>query len=141
MTGPILQLVVLSHLVATLFMVGAVWFVQVVHYPLMAGQTPAYAREHGRRTGCVLGPVMLAELATAGLLAWFIPAWQSLAGFALLLMIWASTWSVQVPCHNRLAVAFDAVVHRRLVATNWVRTALWSLRGGMAVWVFVVAAC
>ncbi len=134
MTGPALALVAACHLAATLFMVGAVWFVQVVHYPLMAGQSAAYAREHVRRTGWVLGPVMLAELGTAAALAWLAPGWPSLVGLALLLAIWASTWGVQVPCHNRLTVAFDAAAHRRLVATNWVRTALWSARGGLAVW-------
>jgi len=136
-----LQTVVLCHLGATLFMVGAVWFVQVVHYPLMAGQPPEYAREHGRRTGWVLGPVMLAELGTAVLLAWAVPAWPLFIGLALLLLIWASTWCVQVPCHNRLVVASDAAVHRWLVATNWVRTVVWSVRGGIAMWAVVAAVC
>ena len=134
MTGPMLQAVVLCHLGATLFMVGAVWFVQVVHYPLMAGQPPEYAREHGRRTGWVLGPVMLVELGTAVILTWAVPGWPSLIGLALLLAIWVSTWCVQVPCHNKLVVAIDASVHRRLVTTNWVRTVLWSGRGALAVW-------
>jgi hypothetical protein len=137
MTGSILQAVLLSHLAATLFMVGAVWFVQVVHYPLMAGQSAAYAREHGRRTGWVLGPVMLVELGTACLLAWAVPAGPSLVGLALLLVIWASTFCVQVPCHNKLVVEHDAAVHRRLVATNWLRTLLWSVRGVGAVWAVV----
>jgi hypothetical protein len=132
-TGPVLHAVAVCHLAATLFMVGAVWFVQVVHYPLMAGQQPEYFREHGQRTGWVLGPVMLAELGTAALLAWLAPTPATLVGLALLLLIWASTWCVQVPCHNRLVVAFDAGVHRRLVATNWVRTGLWSGRGLLAV--------
>ena len=29
-------LILLGHLAATLFMVGVIWFVQVVHYPLFA---------------------------------------------------------------------------------------------------------
>lgn len=126
--------VALCHLSATLFTVGAVWFVQVVHYPLMAGQSAEYARQHGRRTGWVLGPVMLAELGTALMLAWRVPEWPTLVGLALLLVMWASTWCVQVPNHKRLVVAFDADAHRRLVATNWVRTGLWTARGGIAVW-------
>ena len=28
--------VLLTHLAATLYMVGVIWFVQVVHYPLFA---------------------------------------------------------------------------------------------------------
>ncbi len=134
MTEPVLRTVAACHLAATLFMVGAVWFVQVVHYPLMAGQSPEYARAHARRTGWVLAPVMFTELGTALLLARFAPGWPHAVGLLFLLAIWASTWCVQVPCHNRLAVAFEPTVHRRLVATNWVRTALWSARGGLVVW-------
>ena len=37
-----------------------------------------------------------------------------------------------MPLHGRLAQGFDAVAHRRLVSTNWVRTAGWSVRGLLA---------
>lgn len=54
---------------ATLFMTGLIWFVQVVHYPLFgsAGRDifAGYERAHQRRTGWVVGPPMLVELATA----------------------------------------------------------------------------
>ena len=31
-----IEVLVVAHAAATLFMVGVIWFVQVVHYPLMA---------------------------------------------------------------------------------------------------------
>ncbi|MCU0706485.1 MAG: hypothetical protein MUF18_21220 [Fimbriiglobus sp.] len=127
------QVIALAHLAATLFMVGVIWFVQVVHYPLMAGQTPEYAREHQRRTGWVLGPVMLVELGTAVALAGIAPTWASVGGLVLLVAVWASTWGVQVPCHRKLLNKPDPTALHRLVATNWVRTALWTTRGGLAV--------
>lgn len=133
MSGPALQAVAAAHLAATLFMVGVIWFVQAVHYPLMAGLPATYARDHAQRTGRLLGPVMLCELLTAAALAWALPDGARLAGLALLLAIWASTWGVQVPCHRRLAAGFDPDAHRRLVATNWARTALWTARGALAV--------
>lgn len=44
----------LRHLAATLFMVGLIWFVQVVHHPLTTsegrGEFVAYEMEHTRRT-------------------------------------------------------------------------------------------
>ncbi|MEY4607349.1 MAG: hypothetical protein RLY45_2109, partial [Actinomycetota bacterium] len=44
------EAVLYSHLVATMFMVGLIWFVQVVHYPLMAAvgeqQFVAYEDRH-----------------------------------------------------------------------------------------------
>ncbi|MFO0796808.1 MAG: hypothetical protein U0804_04975 [Gemmataceae bacterium] len=134
--------VVLLHLAATLFLVGLIWFVQVVHYPLMArvgrAEFAAYEQAHTRRTAWVVAPPMLVELATGIALLWARPAGVSLAaalaGVALLAVVWGSTQFVQVPCHDRLSRAFDPGVHRRLVSTNWVRTAAWSVRGVLAVW-------
>ena len=33
-----------------------------------------------------------------------------------------------LPLHDRLCVAFDAELHRRLVLSNWIRTVLWTFR-------------
>jgi hypothetical protein len=73
---------------------------------------------------------MLAELVTAALLVlegnrdpWL------LASLPLLALIWISTGFVQIPLHNTLTSGFDAHAHRRLVTTNWSRTAAWSARG------------
>jgi hypothetical protein len=52
-----------------------------------------------------------------------------LLSFAPLCFNWLSTWRIQIPLHHRLAKGFDPEVHRRLVATNWGRTAAWSIRG------------
>jgi hypothetical protein len=46
----------------------------------------------------------------------------------LLLAVWGSTFLLQVPCHERLSAGWDEAVHARLVATNWIRTAGWTLR-------------
>jgi len=143
----IVHAVLLLHLAATLFMVGVIWFVQVVHYPLMASvgraESAAYEQAHTRRTVWVVGPPMLVELVTAMSLLWVRPAGvsltQSLVGVALLAVVWGSTQFVQVPCHERLSRAFDPGVHRRLVATNWVRTGAWSLRGLLVVWMAVAS--
>ena len=56
------------HLATTLLVAGLILFVQVVHYPLMAhvgDPYPEYQRRHMRRTGLLVGPLMLAEAATA----------------------------------------------------------------------------
>ena len=136
------RLFLLGHLAATLFMTGLIWFVQVVHYPLFAGTGGAefadYEQRHTGLTTWVVGPPMLVEGATALLLFWYRPAgvaaWQLWAGAALLAVIWLSTALVQVPCHEVLSRGFDSLAHRRLVGTNWMRTAAWSLRGLLALW-------
>jgi hypothetical protein len=130
----------LAHLAATLFMTGVIWVVQVVHYPLFgrvsAEGFPAYEGEHTRRITWVVGPAMAAELAAAILLVYQrppgVPGWQPWAGLALLAVVWLSTAFLQVPRHRRLAAGYDPAVHAGLVATNWVRTVAWSLRGALA---------
>jgi uncharacterized membrane protein len=129
--------IVLLHLAATALMTGIIWFVQVVHYPLMAlvGRDgyPAYQAAHARRTTYVVMPPMLVEMATGVWLALrpppSFPAAAAWAGLALLAVVWLSTFFLQVPEHGRLERGFDADAHRRLVRGNWIRTAAWTLRG------------
>lgn len=42
--------------------------------------------------------------------------------------LWASTFLLQVPCHNRLGQAYHPATHQRLVRTNWIRTLIWTSR-------------
>jgi hypothetical protein len=133
-----LVLVILANLVATDFMTGVIWFVQIVHYPLMAGwphdDFDAWAAVNMDRTGWVVMPVMLVEGAAAAALLVRrpkrVPAWLPWLAAALLLGVWASTFLLQVPCHARLALGWDEQAHARLVATNWIRTLLWTARLG-----------
>jgi len=53
-------------------------------------------------------------------------------GLGLLVVVWASTFTIQVPLHARLSTGFDENVWRRLVNTNWVRTIAWTGRGVIA---------
>ncbi len=123
------------HMAATSFMTGLIWFVQIVHYPLMARVNPqdfdAYESEHRRRTTWVVAPAMGVELATACGLLWFAPSpgkgWAIL-NLCALAAIWLLTFFVQVPQHVRLTRSFDAATHRALVQGNWLRTFLWSAR-------------
>lgn len=130
------RFLMMAQLASTLFMTGVIWFVQVIHYPLFArtGTTdfPAYERAHTSLTTWVVAPPMLIELISALLLFWYRPAGMSNLscgfGLALLSVIWLSTIFLQIPCHEQLSNSFDPVIHQRLVATNWIRTAAWSLR-------------
>ena len=133
--------VFVAHLAATLVMVGVIWFVQVVHYPLFAGVGAAgfrgYAAAHGRRTTWVVAPPMLVELGTGVALVWrrpdVMPASWAWAGAALVAVVWAATFGLAVPRHTELGGGFDPRAHRRLVRTNWVRTVAWTVRGALVV--------
>ena len=127
---------VLAHAATTLAMTGLIWFVQLVHYPLFRfAARPSFtefARHHQRRTGWVVGPLMLGEAATALLLLLRRPGLWALTGAVLLAIVWLSTALLQIPLHRRLAAGFDPAAARSLVRTNWLRTAAWTGRAAVA---------
>lgn len=143
-----MDLVLLVNLAATLIMVGIIWFVQIVHYPLFShvggAGFPAYSGAHSHLTGLVVGPPMLAEAATTIALVLGppagVPLWLAVAGLLLLSIIWLSTALLQSPRHRELGMHFDPTSHRSLVASNWVRTACWSARGLIVLWMAAKAA-
>ncbi len=143
MTG----IVVWTHLAATIFLTGLIWVIQVVHYPLLGhGAGDGFVelhRRHTRRISLVVVPPMLVELATA---IWLVarppsavPTALPWIGLSLLGVVWLSTFALQVPEHNKLKTGFDQGAHQRLVRSNWIRTAAWSLRAAVALAVSMTA--
>lgn len=136
------KLILLTNLAATLYLVGLIWCIQLVHYPLFAqvGQAgfAAYECAHSSLITLAVGPPMLLEAATTALLLVYrpviIPLSATLVGALLLAAIWLSTMFLQVPQHNRLAAGFDDAAHQFLVRSSWLRTVAWSLRGALVLW-------
>lgn len=137
-----------THLFATSAMAGLIWFVQLVHYPLFdrvgRDRFIAYETGHQRRTSWVVGPLMAIEgvtaLVVAAVLRDDVGLVLVLCGLVLLAVIHSSTVFLQVPAHRALSDSYDAQVVRRLVRSNWIRTAGWSLRSVVAGAMIVVAA-
>ena len=125
-----------------MIMVGVIWFVQIVHYPLFSRvgteQFGEYLKRHQHLTTFVVGPPMLIEAVTTMLLIWYppipdIPLLLICAG--LLFLIWMSTAFLQIPSHGDLERGFKAKSHRGLVWGNWIRTLAWTARGGLLFWI------
>jgi uncharacterized membrane protein len=130
-----MKLILLTQVFATVFMVGLIWFVQIVHYPLYANvgreQFPEYEAHHNRLTTWVVGPAMLVEMVTAVALLRYSPGGSTSLvwlGLGLLVVIWISTATLSVPAHDELTGGFSAGAHTKLVSTNWIRTFAWSVR-------------
>jgi hypothetical protein len=130
-------LVFVLHVATTMFLVGLIWMVQIVHYPLLAhvGDNTflAYHKRHTQWITTLVAPLMLLELAT-GLLLWLMsplhPFWiLNTMGIAV---IWGSTALWQVRLHKQLPLVDGAarlsLIHQ-LIASNWLRTIVWSFRG------------
>ena len=125
------------NLIATWYMVGLIWMVQIVHYNMFdrvgVEQFQQYEADHNRLITPIVGVPMLFELATAVLLLVSapdsFPRWAAIVGLVLIALIWLSTVLLQIPCHNQLLNGFDESTYRRLVSSNWIRTVLWTARG------------
>lgn len=133
------SLIFLLNLISTWYLVGLIWMVQVVHYKMFdrvgTEQFVRYETDHNRLITPIVGVPMLLEITTAAALLVSAPSgfprWAAWTGLALIIVIWISTAVLQVPCHHRLMSGFDEQAYQRLVATNWIRTALWTARGGL----------
>lgn len=116
-------------------LMGLIWVVQVVAYPLYASVPAsgfvAYHAVWSTRITLVVGPLMLAELALG--LLWVGQGGRGLAWAALgcTALAWAVTAGLSVPAHEVLSGGFSEEAWRRLVGTNWLRTAAWTARVGL----------
>ncbi len=130
----------LAHAAVSLFCLGAVWFVQVVHYPLFAAvgaaEWGAYHEAHRVRTGWVLAGPMLAQLGLGAAVVLLRPEEVGLGpavgALALTVAVFAVTFAAAVPGHDRLGRGWDEAEGRRLVRVNAVRTALWTAQATLA---------
>lgn len=133
------------HVAATWFMVGVIWFVQIVHYPLYGSVGTAefegYEKRHQLKTAWVVFPAMFVEL---GSLLFLMSRPSPLSSdpllvvsFLFLLIIWLSTGFIQMPAHQKLTMGADPEVLKKLVRWNWIRTIFWSLRGLLLVYLLM----
>ena len=134
-------LILLIALSSTWAMTGLIWTIQIVHYPIFDAIERGtdselwrrFAQRHTTAISYVVGPFMLAEGATGIWIAASPPAGMSriLPLVALVLMgaAYGVTAFASAPLHGRLGPSFDDALHTRLVNTNWVRTAAWTMRG------------
>jgi hypothetical protein len=140
-------ILVVTHLASTLVLVGIIWTVQLVHYPLMSlvgeDRFVAYEAAHSPRMAAVVVlPWTLQGITTFGLLVARPPGVPQSLVLAAALAAAAPvvvTVVASVPAHVRLGSGFDREVHRRLVRTNWLRTAAWTAHAPIAVAILIRA--
>lgn len=129
----------LVHLIATGFMVGLIWTIHFVHYPLFAYVPEPYEpfqSEHMRRiTLLLLVPWGVEVFSALGLALLADPGTErtlAFTGAALVVAIVAVTGLLAAPAHGRLLQRFDPEEHRSLMRIDLVRTLLWTARGVVA---------
>ena len=123
----------LIHVYASLFMLGLIWFIQLVHYPSFfyvdKNNFSEFEKFHASNISIIVMPVMILELLTGlyiGGRAYFELPY--LINIILIACIWASTFFLSVPAHNILSKQWSEAAAKKLVSTNWIRTVLWTLK-------------
>ena len=120
------------QLFSSFWMLAVIWFVQLVHYPLFAHITfndrIEYSKKHQQAISFIVMPAMLIELISLLLMQHVFgqTLWYLL--IICLVIIWGSTFLLQVPCHQRLLHNPTNQVIDRLVKTNWIRTLTWTVK-------------
>lgn len=108
-----------------------IWLVQIIIYPGMHGWDKArFAELHGdytRRITFIVVPLMLGQAALVLHRVVVVPSKTAILQALLIAVVWGVTIFVSVPLHRRLSAGYDRQAVTRLVNTNWVRTAGWSL--------------
>ena len=126
--------VLLGHLIFTSIMTGVIWVIQIVHYPsfhfIEKELYTAFQKFHMNKISIIVIPIMLAELIT-GMMLFLDKSSKSpflIISFVILVLIWLITGVFFTKAHNELMTGYQELVVNQLVAINWIRTLLWTLR-------------
>jgi hypothetical protein len=122
--------VLLVHAGLTLFMVGLIWMIQVVHYPLFAlidtKNYQQYQQVHMQKITWIVAPVMIAELICGFILINLSHTHLVWIAFFLLGVIWLNTLFLQVPAHGKLSKSWNSNAHTHLT-TLYLESVIQSL--------------
>jgi len=142
------QLYLLFWSLLSFWVLGQIWLVQIVVYPLFARVgTAEYIGYHRFYTSRIPLVVILPGFASFLLpipLAFFgpeVPAWMTVANVAMGIVGLLVTVLLEIPRHGRLEKGGkDDAVISELIRYNWPRTASITLQAGvtmaMLIWVF-----
>lgn len=132
--------ILILNLFSSFFLCGLIWTVQLVHYPAFHGfdkkAYPHWIAFHKSRISFIVVPVMLVELITSILLSFSDAPLLLLqrTGLGLVILIWLTTFFLQVPLHEKLSAGYNQETVRKLVSSNWWRTFLWSSKSALGIY-------
>ena len=121
-----IQIVCNSYLVSLVFMTQFITYPTFLH--IDKDKFSEYHRKYVNNISFIVAPVMLIELLTLLLIAYFSKDFLIIKSLILLLVIWLTTFFIMIPSHNRISKSFNIKEINRLINYNWVRTILWSFK-------------
>lgn len=121
------------QLALAFYLTGLIWVVQLILYPafsrIAADQFVEFHQLHSQRITWIVAPPMVLEMVIAGVWLAMAPNALTVVNLASVVSLWAFTFFVSVPLHQRLIMnPKDHEAMAALVITNWPRTVVWTLR-------------
>ena len=120
------------NFISTSVMSGVIWVIQLLHYPsfhfINEKKYVDFQHFHMERISFIVIPVMIIELASALLLAYFFQSSLTIILLAIVLGVWLITFIFFTNMHQKLTNGYDPSIVDRLIQINWSRTILWSFR-------------
>ena len=122
------------HLISTSIMVGAIWVIQLVHYPsfyyVSKEKYIKFQNFHMNRISFIVIPVMMAELFSGIMILYRGLRNDSMfiISIGCLTLIWLSTAILFTGIHQKLTNGYNSSLIDQLVNRNWLRTFLWTSR-------------
>jgi hypothetical protein len=125
------------HAFATWMMIGLIFFVQVVYFPLykrLKDKFTPYDVKDIKHMGMLVAPVFFFEFLSAVILVFYKyhDSTYRILSFVNLLMlvsIWVVNYYLQVKRYGVKTLLFLDKMHHFLLTSNWYRTCVWFLRG------------
>ena len=113
-------------------LVAIIWIIQVLHYPTFRFIDPnkelEFHKFHTFSISPLVAPLMVAELILVSLGLYLDFTYLTIAQIVLVILIWLSTFLIQVPIHQKLSNDYKRELVHRLIKTNWIRTICWTVK-------------
>ena len=113
-------------------MFGLIFTTQIVSYPMLfkvkSTNFKIYHEHYVEKISFIVMPLMVLELIVATLLVYMSNSIIINLIFCNLMLIFLSTYFIQVPIHEKIKTDPNEKLLLRLVRTNWIRTLLWMVK-------------
>ena len=110
-------------------LVGIILVTQFVNYPLFKIIDLNFEKiheEYTKKMSYVVAPIMTLEALAVFSMYIYYPKSNNLIFIVLLtIVIWLSTFLIQVPIHNKISFKKDPKKVKKLIKTNYIRTIAW----------------
>ena len=110
-------------------LVGVILMTQILSYPLLLklgiSNFYNYYNSYTNRISFIVIPLMIFEVLLSIILNIILNNFYLFASNILLIVVWGSTFFIQVPIHNKLSSNHSYVLINKLIYTNWIRTIAW----------------